>query len=146
MQLERLLLYRKIVTVGIAICMITIFFVPAYAYWIPEAYEEGQVAGWNGEIVFEDNIFRLLLLPFYILFPLSLVIKHKTTKIIIKVLLFMSGFLVLFVGMVCGMTGPDNAGDFGLLFILGIALLTGLMYIIDWFIWNRKQTKVENAT
>jgi len=27
--------------------MILLLFIPMYAYWIPEAYQEGQVAGWN---------------------------------------------------------------------------------------------------
>jgi len=123
---------NKLISVLICLCLVLVFIVPSgYTFAV---YQEESDGIWVASYLYEDFFILLILFPFYVLYPLSLIVKHKIALILILAATFINALILGLLGLILSSSFIDYSGYFGSFVLILLLPLLIIQLIIRVYI------------
>lgn len=120
----------KLISVLICLCLILVFIIPsAYVFTMHSEENDGV---WVTTYLYEDYYILLFLFPFYVLYPLTLVVKHKIALLLILTAAFVNAFILGLIGLLLSNSFMDYSGYYGslvLVFLLPLLIVQSIIRV-----------------
>lgn len=122
----------KLISVLVCLCLVLVFIIPSgYGFAV---YEEENDGIWIASYLYEDFLILLFLFPFYVLYPLTLIVRHKIALLLILTATFINAFILGFIGLILSASFIDYSGYYGSLVLVLLLPLLIIQSIIRVYI------------
>lgn len=121
MSLALNLILKKVLIITLVLTPVGYLFLPIGYYWMLDQSNEVKES-WNPLFLYEDDFLLYFIGTLYFLLPLSLYVKKKIHRWILKSITLIIALLTFIIAMGYGMTSTDNRAGFGLIVALSIPL------------------------